>query len=74
MSARPEDAVPEICESFGSDRTRMMDIVRAVQQRFGCVDSRAVDRIAEKVRAPRVRWQGWSPSTPSTPAHPSARW
>jgi [NiFe] hydrogenase diaphorase moiety large subunit len=49
-----EKAVREICRSCGDDRGRMMDIVRAVQERFGCVSSRALDLIAAQVGVHRV--------------------
>jgi len=54
MSATLEGAITGICEDHGNDRSRMMDIVLAVQKEFGCVDSRAIDLIAEKVSVPRV--------------------
>ena len=41
MSATLAAAVKEICQASGNDRHRMMDIVRAVQERFGCVDAEA---------------------------------
>jgi [NiFe] hydrogenase diaphorase moiety large subunit len=46
--------VEEICRSFGNDRTRMMDIVLAVQNRFGCVPRDAMDVIAREVHSHRV--------------------
>jgi [NiFe] hydrogenase diaphorase moiety large subunit len=39
----------EICQRFGNDRTRMMDIVLEVQARFGCVSREAMERIARAV-------------------------
>ncbi len=49
-----EVAIKEICEACGNDRTRMVDIVRAVQDRFGCVPSQAMDLIAREVGTHRV--------------------
>ncbi len=46
--------VREICGSYGNDATRLMDIVRAVQDQQGCVSSRALDLIAAAVGIPRV--------------------
>ncbi len=46
--------VEEICRRFGNDRTRMMDIVMTVQQRFGCVSSDAMEIIAHAVGSHRV--------------------
>jgi len=46
--------IREICKTFGNDRTRLMDIVRAVQGKHGCVSSQALDLIAKAVKTPRV--------------------
>jgi [NiFe] hydrogenase diaphorase moiety large subunit len=46
--------VEEICRRFGSDRTRMMDIVLAVQERLGCVSHEAMEVIARAVGTHRV--------------------
>ncbi len=54
MSENIETAVRNICESVGNDRARMMDIVREVQETFGCVSDDAMDLIASQVRTPRV--------------------
>jgi [NiFe] hydrogenase diaphorase moiety large subunit len=47
-------AVRRICEAYGRDRTRMMDIVRDVQSRFGGVSGAAMDAIAREVSTHRV--------------------
>jgi [NiFe] hydrogenase diaphorase moiety large subunit len=54
MSATKEKTIAKICESFGNDRSRMMDIVLAVQDEFGCVDSQAMDAIAAATGSQRV--------------------
>ncbi len=46
--------VVDICKKCGNDRTRMMDIVTAVQSKYGCVSSEAMDMIAAEVSAHRV--------------------
>ena len=46
--------IREICASFANDKTRMMDIACAVQARFGCISSEALDLIAAAVGVPRV--------------------
>lgn len=46
--------VEDICERYGFDRTRMTDIVIAVQQRLGCVSTEAMEIIASKVNSHRV--------------------
>jgi [NiFe] hydrogenase diaphorase moiety large subunit len=47
-------AVRDICRTHGLDRSRVIDIVRAVQERYGCVDDDAIDQIAQDVALPRV--------------------
>lgn len=58
MSASLQAAVQEICQACGNDRTRVMDIVREVQSRFGCVTGEAMDLIAKTVSAHRVEVEG----------------
>jgi len=54
MSENSAAVVEEICRANGDDRTRMMDIVRAVQGRFGRVSGEAMDTIARQVGTHRV--------------------
>jgi [NiFe] hydrogenase diaphorase moiety large subunit len=54
MSENLESVIRTICEGFGNDRTRMMDIVREVQETFGCVSDDAMDLIATQVQTHRV--------------------
>ncbi len=54
MSQTLKSAVKKICQSFDNDRSRMMDIVEAVQGQFGCVSSEAMDQIAQEVSTHRV--------------------
>jgi NADH:ubiquinone oxidoreductase subunit E len=54
MSGTVEQVVREVCERFGRDRTRMMDIVREVQRALGHVPNQAVEAIAAAVGTPRV--------------------
>lgn len=58
MSDSLEAAVQSICETCGRDRTHLLDIVRAVQEQFGCVSSRALDLIAKEVGVHRVEVAG----------------
>ncbi len=58
MSATLASAVNRICKDHGNDRSRMMDIVRAVQDEFGCVDSEAQQLIAKATGAKRVEVDG----------------
>jgi len=46
--------VQEVCARYDHDRARLMDVVRAVQERFGCVSGEAMDLIAEEVSTHRV--------------------
>jgi len=54
MSATSESAVKAICKHYGNDRTRMMDIVRAVQEKSGCVSGAVMELIAREVGTHRV--------------------
>ncbi|HPF33285.1 MAG TPA: NAD(P)H-dependent oxidoreductase subunit E, partial [Candidatus Sabulitectum sp.] len=54
MAEKLGTAIGEICELFSNDPTRMMDIVREVQGRFGHVSSEAMDLIAASVGSHRV--------------------
>ena len=47
-------AVKDICRRCENSHTRMMDILREVQQSFGCVDDDAISTIAVAVGVPRV--------------------
>jgi [NiFe] hydrogenase diaphorase moiety large subunit len=46
--------VGDICQRFGNDRTRMMDIVLSVQERLGCVSHEAMEVIARALDTHRV--------------------
>ncbi|MCB2205782.1 NAD(P)H-dependent oxidoreductase subunit E [bacterium] len=54
MSENLESVIKTICEGLGNDATRMMDIVREVQETFGSVNDDAMDLIAAQVQTPRV--------------------
>ena len=54
MSDNTQAAIKKICQVCGNDRLRMMDIVRQVQDRFGCVSGEAMDQIARLVNTHRV--------------------
>jgi len=47
-----------IIEKNGSDRTRLIDIVRETQDTFGCVSEDAIDSIASKMGIHRVEVEG----------------
>jgi [NiFe] hydrogenase diaphorase moiety large subunit len=46
--------ISNICREYGNDRTRMMDVVLAVQKLHGCVSDDAMDAIAEALGTYRV--------------------
>jgi len=54
MTENVESAVRTICQAYGYDRTRMMDIVRAVQEKLGCVSGPAMEAIARATGTHRV--------------------
>lgn len=58
MSEALGRAVREVCGSLNNDPTRMMDIVRGVQQKMGCVNEEAIDAIAHWTGAQRVEVAG----------------
>jgi len=49
-----EEALGAILGSYGHDRTRLLDILLAVQRRFGRVDDSLVDALAAQLGVPRV--------------------
>lgn len=55
MSDKLEAAVKRICADYDNDRHRMMDIVRAVQEQFGCVSGKAMELIATQTSVHRVQ-------------------
>jgi [NiFe] hydrogenase diaphorase moiety large subunit len=54
MSENLQTEIKAICQSCGNDRTKMMDIVRAVQEKFSQVSGEAMDIIAKLVNCHRV--------------------
>ena len=58
MSRNIEAKIRAICQDYGNDRARLMDIVRSVQEEFGCVSSAAMDLIAKHVSTHRVEVEG----------------
>ena len=54
MSDTLATVVKGICQACDNDRSRMMDIVQAVQSEYGCVRGEAMDVIAAETSAHRV--------------------
>ncbi len=54
MSGEDTRSVKDVCETFGNDRSRLLDVVLAVQDDAGYVGSEAMAEIAERLAMPRV--------------------
>lgn len=54
MNQNIKATIEAICKDFGKDRTRMMDIVRAVQERYGGVSDEAIETIAALCSTHRI--------------------
>ncbi len=55
MSPESVASITAICDSFGNDPRRLLDILLGVQAELGHLDNQAIDRVAEQVGVPRVR-------------------
>ncbi|MFH0881118.1 MAG: NAD(P)H-dependent oxidoreductase subunit E [Lentisphaerota bacterium] len=53
-----ETTIKSICQQFGNDRTRLMDIVRALHDEYGHVSGPAMDLVAKEVNTHRVEVEG----------------
>jgi [NiFe] hydrogenase diaphorase moiety large subunit len=53
-----DQTVTEICQKYGNDKTRMLDIARDVQAAFGCVSKDAQECVAKCVGSHRVEVEG----------------
>ena len=58
MNKMEQSTVKKICEDNRNDSTKMMDIVKAVQDEIRHVDDDIIDLIAEQVNTPRVKIEG----------------
>ncbi len=58
MSEDVKKVIRDICRQFNNDRTRLMDIVEAVQATCGSVTDQAIDLIAAEVGCARVEVDG----------------
>jgi len=54
MNSTQTASIQQVCEAYGKDRSRLMDIVADVQRRMGCVSSEAMTLIASEVNVHRV--------------------
>jgi [NiFe] hydrogenase diaphorase moiety large subunit len=58
MSENIQAEIKQICQNCDNDRTRMIDIVRTVQQKFGRVGNEAMNLIAKCVNCRRAEVEG----------------
>lgn len=58
MSEAAEKRIRDLCRELGRSGERVLDAAEAVQREFGCVDSRAMDVIAEEMGVQRVEVEG----------------
>jgi [NiFe] hydrogenase diaphorase moiety large subunit len=54
MEKKLERFIKDTCRKYGNDRTRLMDVARAVQAEFGCVGGDTLDLIAAELGMQRV--------------------
>lgn len=54
----PEIEIVEICETFGNDKHRMLDILREVQDRYRCIAPSTMDKIASCTGLTRIEVEG----------------
>ncbi len=52
------NTIPEICQGYDNDASRLLDIVLAAHASLGQLDSKAIDQIAEAASVPRVDVEG----------------
>ena len=57
-SAVPEHEIVAICEAYGDDRRRMLDILRDIQDRFRCISPATMDIVARQTKLSRVEVEG----------------
>lgn len=58
MREATEKRIRELCRELGQSGHRLLDAAEAVQREFGCVDSHAMDVIAEEMGVRRVEVEG----------------
>jgi NADH:ubiquinone oxidoreductase subunit E len=55
MTTTAQDIAREVCRTYESDSTRLLDIARDIQSRLGCVPAAAIDAIHQELGIPQVR-------------------
>jgi len=54
----PEGQIAVICETFGNDKHRMLDILREIQDRFQAISPATMDRVATHTGLTRIEVEG----------------
>ncbi len=54
MSEPLKQTIIAICQKYGNDRTRLMDVVSSLQKEMGCVSSESMGLIAQQLNVQRV--------------------
>lgn len=54
MEKKQRDFIKHACHKVGNDRTRLMDVARAVQAEYGCICNESLDLIAGELSMHRV--------------------
>ena len=54
MPVIPDEAIVSICEAYGNDRHRMLDILRDVQDRFHWISPKVMEDIALQTGLSRI--------------------
>ncbi len=54
MEKKQREFIKQVCRMAGNDRTRLMDVARAVQAEYGCIGDESLDLIAGELAMHRV--------------------
>jgi [NiFe] hydrogenase diaphorase moiety large subunit len=54
MEKKQREFIKQVCRSVGNDRTRLMDVARAVQTEYGCIGDESLDLVAGELSMHRV--------------------
>ncbi|WP_299816046.1 NAD(P)H-dependent oxidoreductase subunit E [uncultured Roseibium sp.] len=58
VGAVPAEEIAAICQTFGNDKHRMLDILRAVQDRYHCISPSTMDSVAAETGLTRIQVEG----------------
>jgi [NiFe] hydrogenase diaphorase moiety large subunit len=57
-AAVPDGEIARICQTYGNDRRRMLDILRDIQEEFHCIAPATMDGIANHLGLSRIEVEG----------------